>query len=124
MEKLEQLKKDALGFPERAKRIMVHDAKTLSIANDFLISIKIMRDEIGRTFNPIIKKAHEAHKEAVAKKKEHEEPLKDAETTIKVHIGAYMTLQAEIRREAEEKARREEEIFIPSTPIISCTNFL
>ena len=109
MEELEQLKKAALGFPERAKRIMVHDLKTLSVANDFLISIKVMRDEIGRTFNPIIKKAHEAHKEAVAKKKEHEEPLKDAETTIKIHIGAYMTIQAEIRREAEEKARKEEE---------------
>ena len=109
MEKLEQLKKDALGYPDRAKKIIVHDGKTLTVANDFLISIKLLKDEIAQTFNPIIKKAHEAHKEAVAKKKEHEAPLTLAETTIKLHIGSYLEIQARIRREAEEEAIREEE---------------
>jgi hypothetical protein len=64
--------------------------------------------EIAETFNPIIKKAHETHKEAVAKKKEHESPLVEAEKTIKVHIGAYLILEAEKRRIAEEEARKLE----------------
>lgn len=109
MKDLEQLKKDALGFPDRAKRIIVHDGKTLSLANEFLQSIKLLMKKIAETFNPIIKKAHEAHKEAVAKKKEHEAPLIEAERTIKLHIGSYLEEQARIRREAEEKAQKEEE---------------
>ena len=109
MKDLEQLKKDALGFPERAKRIIIHNATTLTFANDFLQSIKLLMKEIAETFNPIIKKAHEAHKEAVTKKKEHEAPLIEAERTIKLHIGSYLEEQAKIRREAEEKARKEEE---------------
>jgi len=109
MKDLEKLKKDALGFPDRAKRIIVHDGKSLNLANEFLQSIKDLLKEIAETFNPIIKKAHEAHKEAVTKKKEHEAPLILAETTIKLHIGSYLEVQAAIRREAERKAREEEE---------------
>ncbi len=109
MKDLEQLKKDALRFPDRAKRIIVHDGKTLTWANEFLQDIKLLMKEIANTFNPIIKKAHETHKEAVAKKKEHETPLLEAERTIKLHIGSYMEDQARIRREAEEAVRKKEE---------------
>lgn len=106
---LEKLKKDALGFPDRARRIIVHDNKTLTLANDFLKSIKLLMIEIANTFNPIIKKAHETHKEAVAQKKGYEEPLIEAERTIKVHIGSYLEDQAEAQRKAGEKARKIEE---------------
>ncbi len=41
-EKTEQFKKDALGFPERANRIIIHDAKTLGKANDFILTTKEM----------------------------------------------------------------------------------
>ena len=109
MTNLEKLKKDVTTFPDRAKRIIVYDGKSLTLANEFLKSIKLLMNEIFTTFNPIIKKAHEAHKEAVAQKKRYEEPLIEAERTIKLHIGAYMEGQEKIRREAEEKARREEE---------------
>ncbi len=109
MTNLEKLKKDTLGFPDRAKRIIVHNNKTLTLANDFLQSIKLLMTEIGNTFNPIIKKAHEAHREAGSQKKRYEEPLILAEKTIKMNIASYMEEQARIRREAEEKARREEE---------------
>ena len=109
MKDLEQLKKDALGFPDRAKQIIVYNGVTLSKANEFLQSIKLLMKEIANTFNPIIKKAHEAHKEAVTKKKEHEAPLIEAENTIKLNIGSYLEEQARIRREAEEKAQKEEE---------------
>lgn len=109
MDKLEKLKKDTLGFPDRAKRIIVHDGKTLTLANDFLQAIKLLMQEIANTFNPIIKKAHEAHKEAVSQKKRYEFPLIEAERTIKLHIGSYMEEQERIQREIEEKARKEEE---------------
>ncbi len=109
MKQLEKLKKDTSGFPDRAKRIIVYNGVTLSKANEFLQAIKLVMKEIANTFNPIIKKAHEVHKESVAQKKKFEEPLVEAEKTIKLHIGAYLEGQEKIRREAEEKARREEE---------------
>lgn len=106
---LEKLKAEALGFPSRAKKIIVHDNKTLSIANDFLLAVKALRKEIADTFDPIIEKAHRAHKEAVAQKKRYEEPLVEAEKEVKLQIASYMDEQRRIQREAEEKAKREEE---------------
>lgn len=109
MSDLKKLEKETILFPDRAKRIIVHDGKTLTIANDFLLSIKLLMKEVANTFNPIIQKAHAAHKEAVAQKKRYEEPLTDAERTIKIHIGSYLEDEAKKEREAEEKARKIEE---------------
>lgn len=102
MKDLEQLKKDALGFPERAKRLIVHDAKTLNLANDFIHEVKAMMEEVSNSYDPIIRHAK-------AEKKKYYDPLKESEQTAKLHVGSYLENQARIRREAEEKARREEE---------------
>jgi len=106
---LEKLNQEAQAFPDKASRIIVHDNKTLNIANDFLKAIKVMRKKIGEAFDPIIKKAHEAHKQAVVKKKEFEQPLIKAEGEIKIRIGSYMDEQERLRKEAERKAQEEEE---------------
>ncbi len=110
MTDLKKLGKETSSFPERAKSIIVYSFGTLTKANEFLTSIKLMRKEINTTFNPIIKKAHEAHKEAVAQKKRYDDPLVSAEKIIKIGIAAYMEDMAKIRREEEEKAKREEEV--------------
>lgn len=102
MKGLEKLKKDALGFPERAKRLIVHDAKTLNLANDFIREVKMLMKSVSESYDPIISHAK-------AEKKKYIDPLKESEQTAKVHVGAYMIVQAEIRRQAEEKARKLEE---------------
>lgn len=106
---LQKLEQEVSGFPERAKRVIVHNDETLTKANDFLLIIKGLRKEISDTFNPIIEKAHKTHKEAVAQKKKYEVPLIDAEKMVKLQIASYMAEQERIRKEIEEKARREEE---------------
>jgi len=106
---IQELSQEALGFPEKANLHKVSDQMTLTRANEFLLSVKAMRKQINETFDPMIKKAHETHREVISQKKTFETPLIEAERIIKGEIGAYMTEQDRIRREAEEKARRERE---------------
>lgn len=106
---LEKLKQRVQDLPNRAKLIVINNNDTLTIANGFLGAIKTMRKEIDDTFNPIIKKAFTAHKEAVAQKKRYEKPLIDAEKSVKLKIASYMREQEEIRRKKEEEARKAEE---------------
>lgn len=108
-ENLEKLKTEALSYPERAKKIIVHNDGTLTVANNILHAIKEIRQEIAGSYDPIIKKARATVDEARSEKKKYDEPLKEAEQTIKLHIGSYLEDQARIRREAEEKARKAEE---------------
>jgi len=97
-----------------AKAISVTDNDTYSMACDFLKGLKAIEKEINDTFDPIIKKQFEAHKEAVAQKKRHLEPIQRAEALVKPKLGAYVEEQEQIRREEErrleaEARRREEE---------------
>ena len=78
-----------------------------------LQAIKALRKKVDETFDPIIQKAHAAHKEAVARKKEHESPLIDAEMIYKRQILAFQQEQERKARAAqarlEEQARKERE---------------
>jgi len=103
---LQELEQKALSFPEQARVFKVADQATLNKANDFLLVIKAMQKEINETFDPVIKKAHDAHKEAVAQKKKHEAPLKEAEGIVKTLMGVYLAEQRRLQVAAEEEARR------------------
>jgi len=98
---------EALTYPAKAQEIKVRDQVSLDTANAFLRGIKGLLGKIADTFDPIIKQAHEAHRLAIEQRKKHEEPLLQAERIIKAEMGRYLTEQARIRQEAEEKARRE-----------------
>ena len=97
--------KKALSIPEQARAIQVVDNETYSQAGEILITIKGLRKEIGAAFDPIIKKAHEAHKEAKAQKDKAEAPLIEAENIIKPALAAYDREQERLRREEEERQR-------------------
>ena len=102
MEKIEKFKKDALTFPEKAKRLIVHNNETLEIANNFVLIAKEMIQEIAGSYDPIIKHAQ-------AEKKKYSDPLKEAMGTARLHITSYLEDQAEIQRKADEVARKIEE---------------
>ncbi len=102
MEKIEQFKKDALGFPEKAEQLIVHDAITLDLANAFVLDAKEMLNEIAASYDPIIKHAQ-------AEKKKYSDPLKEAMGTARLRVTSYLEEQAEIQRKAGEKAREEEQ---------------
>jgi len=103
----------ALSVPEQAKGLKIVDGTSYQRGGQVLVMIKKLRAEVNETFDPIIKKAHEAHREAIAKKKKVEAPLIEAENIVKPAMAAYDTLQRQRveaeRRRLEEEARKRAE---------------
>ena len=98
----------------RAKTIIVSSDAELVIAKEVVQTIKTFQKEVDSTFDPIIERAHVTHKEALAQKKKHMDPLAEAEKRIKQLIGDYLTfVENERKKEAERLAgiaRKEREI--------------
>lgn len=95
------LETKAIDVATQAKTLVVRDPLTFQKAGDFLRVVKSMASEITTFFEPLKKKAHEAHKALTAAEKDKLAPLVEAETYLKRGMAAY--------QEAEEKRRREEE---------------
>jgi hypothetical protein len=76
-------------------------------ANSFFLDIKALRKKIADVFNPIIEKAHSAHKEALFQKAQTEAPLIEAEKYLNGQITVYHQEQEKKRREEEELARQK-----------------
>lgn len=109
----DEIENKAMSIPEEAKAIIVTDDISFQKASRVLLTIKDLRKEINATFDPIIKKQFEAHREAVAQKKKVDAPLIEAENIIKPRIAAYHDEQERQRREEEfrlqEEARKKAE---------------
>lgn len=104
---IQEIQERALTVPEKARIVKIMDDKTYEAAGEILLQIKDLRKQIDAAFDPIIKKAHEAHKEAVAQKKRADAPLVEAENIIKPQISAYLAEKERQRREEEERLREE-----------------
>lgn len=102
MEKIERIKENALGFPEKAKQLIVNNSESLVWANNFILSAKETLKEIAESYDPIIKHAQ-------AEKKKYSDPVKEAMGTARQYVTSYLEDQAEIQRKVDEKARKEEE---------------
>lgn len=100
---------------EASTALVVSQAEAIVISNDvdyeaaglFLREeVKQMLEAIAETFDPIVAAAHATHKEAVAQRKRHQEPLLEAEQIVKRSMSAYYREQ-EIAREAAAQEARE-----------------
>ncbi len=103
----------ALTVPEKAKAIIIKSNEDFQKAGEILTIIKELRKEINESYDPIIKKAHATHLEAVEQKRKVEAPLVEAEGIIKPRLAAWNAEQEKIRRAEEERlqeiARKEEQ---------------
>jgi hypothetical protein len=102
---IREIEREVSPLPDQAKTLTVNDSEGLKRAEAFLVAVRVMRAKINDAFDPVIKKAHDAHKEAIAQKKKYEGPLLEAERIVKPRIGAYLARLEEERREAERKER-------------------
>ncbi len=111
-----EVQEQALSWPLRAEAYAVTDAKTYAAGWEHLKGIKALRAEAEKTFRPIIEKAHAAHKEACAQLKKVDQPLEQAERTIKGKLALYeeeqerLRLEEQRRRQAIEEEQREAEL--------------
>jgi len=102
-----------VSVPQQARELTIVDDASYTAGGALLQTIKALRKEVDDTFDPIIKKQYEAHREACSQKKRVEAPLTEAEAIVKRSLIAYDDMQ-ERRRQAEEArlreiARKEEE---------------
>jgi hypothetical protein len=97
----------ALTWPERARGAAVVDAESYGRASELLKGIKALRQEIADTFDPHVKRAHDAHRALLKEKADAEAPLTEAERIIKAALVAYNTEQERLRRIEQERLERE-----------------
>ena len=99
-----ELETKALAWPDLARQLVITDDPSFSSAGSMLTGIKDLRKEMDTTFDPIISKALDAHREAIKQKKRHEAPLVEAEMIIKRGLSLY--------RESQEVKRMAERLFL------------
>lgn len=109
----EEVTTRALTIPEQANAVKIVDAGSYVKAGELWNNIRELRKKVKDSFDPIIKKAHEAHREALDRKAAVDAPLDAAERTVKKAMNAWDEEQERIRREEErrlqEEARKREE---------------
>jgi len=99
-----------------ANNFVVNDKISNEIAVGVVKDIKSLEKEICDTFDPMIKKNLEAHRESLAQKKKKLDPLVEAEKILKAKITAWDTEQERLRKieaqriEAENRKKLDDEI--------------
>ena len=79
----ELMKTELQPLLTKANELVISSEIEYNHAADMLKAIKNLGKKVKETFDPICEKANAAHKEATGKRKEHQQPLKDAEKIIK-----------------------------------------
>ena len=105
-----EIQAETKDVAQRAGEIAIVDEPSCGEAVTFLRAVKTLRKRVGDTFDTPIKAAHEAHKAVIAAKREHDDPLRTAETIVKSKVGAYQDEQRRIRLEADRLLREKAEL--------------
>jgi hypothetical protein len=91
----------------QAKEIEVTSQGTYHIAEIMIQQCRDLESKISEVLDPDIKRFHGLHKEALAKKKQFTDPLKDIEEKLKAKMKAFYN--AEQKRQQEEQLRLYQE---------------
>ena len=111
-EAVTKIETQSTSITSAATALTVTNQASLDKANSLLGAIKGLRAQIATTFDPIVQKAHAAHKEALAQKKKLDSPLNTAESIVKSTMSRYLD-EVEAKRKAEEaivEAKRKVEL--------------
>lgn len=112
----EEIESRALSIPDEAMIIEILNHEDLEKAGRILLKIKEIRMEIDHTFDPIISKAHESHREAISQKRRIEDPLVRAENMLKPKMSSFIQDEESRRRTEENKANEDLPMNVP--PVI------
>jgi hypothetical protein len=115
---LEVVRGQVPGITAKANDVAkaVVDEPSYQAAATFLTKVKGFRKQVEEAFGPVVKKAHEAWKAAVALRKQVDDPLDEAEFTVKRAMGTWFQeserkrKQEQERLAAEAKKRQEDDV--------------
>lgn len=97
----QELEQKALAIPDQAMALEITDAGSYQVAAELLLTVKALLKEVDATFNPIIEKQYQAHREALAQKKRHQDPLLKAEQILKPRLAKFLHDEEQKRLQAE-----------------------
>jgi hypothetical protein len=91
----------------QAQHLTVSTGEDYEMACTFLQFVASRKKQVEEVFDPIVTKAHAAHKEAVAQKKKFMDPLLMAESTVKIKVSTFRTEEERKRRIEEQRLADE-----------------
>lgn len=103
------IKQEIAVITDRAAALQVTNQQEYEAALEDAKVIKKQMKVVTDFMAPIKKATDEAHKAACQREAEMLEPLKKADAAIRACVNGYLTEQARLAREAEERARRQKE---------------
>jgi len=96
----------ALQTIEEARQMEIIRPEQYTKAGEFLKVIKNFKKEIKESFDPIIEKTHQAHKEAVARRDKKLKPFVEAENLLGVKMVSFQTEQQRKAQIEQERLRK------------------
>lgn len=106
-ESTKEVSSKALTVIEQANAVVVKSSEDYTLAGRLWNEIKALKTEVDNAFKPIIFKANQAHKEALAQRDKIFKPLEVAGKLVKGAMERFDREQEAIRQ-AEERRLREE----------------
>lgn len=108
---------EASSIVKAASEIVIHDDLSYAEAGEFQRAARQLRQKVVTFFDPLVTKAHEAHKALTAARKRELDPVDAALLEVQRKMGAYQLEcerqrreeEAILRKQAEEAAREEAE---------------
>lgn len=101
----ERVAVQALDLATEAKALVITGPATYRQAVTYAQGIKDLRAKVRETFGPLVKKALETHRAALAAQQAAEAPLIEAEAWLKDGMSTFDAIQERIRQ--DEEARRQ-----------------
>ena len=113
MNSIDKAEQIGIELVEVARQLVIETQDQYIQAVEFGKVIKNAMNEAKSFIDPIVEKAHQAHKEATAQRNRLEKPFKEAMDIIKIVGGKYQEKREkelrEQQKELERKAREKEE---------------
>jgi hypothetical protein len=105
--KPDELKAESMTILGQAKAIQITNHEQAMAAGDFLKGIKALKKRIEEKLGPVVKASYDAWKKACAYRKEHDDPLDQAEAAVKYKMNTYLAEQERQRRLEEQRQQLE-----------------
>ena len=102
---IKTVKKESTDLVAKINGLTISNQIEYEGASEFLKQIKAQQKKVDETFDPIISRAFQTHKEACNQKNKFSNPLKNAEKIVKNLLDAYRQKKEAEAREAQRKSQ-------------------
>ena len=110
-----ELNKQVTMMVDQAGHLLVKDAESLGVANQYLVDLSKMKKVVVQHYKPMKEAANKAHKAITSQEKADLEPIDEADKVVRGMTGAYVLKerqaaekeQKRLDKLAEDKAERE-----------------